>query len=254
MTTPRLPPPTISGLSLRRRIVALLDRGVERVAVDVGDGERVELGVAQHARREAGRAARRLRDVGEAVAAEAGRHGASRCGAGERQPRARRRRTGRCLRARRKRAAAARSTATWSSTPARKCGSLGGGAQRFRTDAGQREEGAEPLGILGEERQRRDRERLGACRGRRRAPRSLLGRRFHGRMPFAPRGRSLASGAQACGRSLGRTASDGWGRQPRSASGKRENIAQVVALSRRAISRNCVAIVCLSVILRAYAC
>ncbi len=53
-TTPRLPPPTISGLSIERRVVALLDGGVEGVAVDMGDGERVELGVADQPRRAAG--------------------------------------------------------------------------------------------------------------------------------------------------------------------------------------------------------
>ena len=38
------------------RPVALLDGGVEGVAVEVGDGKAVKLGVAQHARRSAGRA------------------------------------------------------------------------------------------------------------------------------------------------------------------------------------------------------
>ena len=38
------------------RAVALLDRGVEGVAVEMGDGEIVKLGVAQEARRPAGRA------------------------------------------------------------------------------------------------------------------------------------------------------------------------------------------------------
>ena len=42
----------------KRRIVALLDRGVEGVAIDMGDGERAEFVVAQQARRAAGAAAR----------------------------------------------------------------------------------------------------------------------------------------------------------------------------------------------------
>ena len=41
-----------------RRVVALLDRCVERVAIDMRDGERLQFGVAQDARRAAGRAAR----------------------------------------------------------------------------------------------------------------------------------------------------------------------------------------------------
>jgi hypothetical protein len=57
-----------------RWIVALLDRGIEGVAVDVGDGETVELGVAQQPRRAAGGAPRRAgNDIGKAIAAEAPR-------------------------------------------------------------------------------------------------------------------------------------------------------------------------------------
>src|SRR5262249_56521582 len=61
-----------------RRIVALLDGGIKGVAIDVGDGQRVELGMPEQARRAAGGAAPdSLRHVAAAIAAEAG-HGFSR--------------------------------------------------------------------------------------------------------------------------------------------------------------------------------
>ena len=57
-----------------RRIVALLDRGIEGVAVDMGDRKRVEFRMAQQARRAARRAAGyAVRRVAAAIAAEAGR-------------------------------------------------------------------------------------------------------------------------------------------------------------------------------------
>ena len=46
-------PPTITGLSASERIVAFLDRGIEGVAIDMGDRERVDLGMAQKPRRAA---------------------------------------------------------------------------------------------------------------------------------------------------------------------------------------------------------
>ncbi len=78
MTTPRLPPPTISGLSASDGIVALLDGGVEGVAIDMCERQHADLGMADEARRAAGPAARRPAARRQAVAAEAGRHGTSR--------------------------------------------------------------------------------------------------------------------------------------------------------------------------------
>ena len=114
----------ISGLSASDRVVALLDGGVEGVAIDMADGQRVEFGVAQDARREAGRAAERVAGVRQAVAAERGHQGriplpdAAERGAGALD-------LGRidALRAARRRSAAARCREKWSSTPARKSGS-----------------------------------------------------------------------------------------------------------------------------------
>ena len=61
----------------QRRIVALFDCGVEGVAIDMRDGELVELAVARKPRRAAGRTARGLLGrIRQAVAAEA--HGISR--------------------------------------------------------------------------------------------------------------------------------------------------------------------------------
>ena len=55
-----------------RRVVALLDRRIEGVAIDMGDGERAERAVAHEPRRAARSAARGgRRRIGEAVAAEA---------------------------------------------------------------------------------------------------------------------------------------------------------------------------------------
>src|SRR5262249_21724880 len=61
------------GLVGEREIVALLDGGIEGIAIDVGNGQRVDLGMAQQARRAAARAAGGLlRRVAPAIAAEAG--------------------------------------------------------------------------------------------------------------------------------------------------------------------------------------
>jgi hypothetical protein len=62
----------------KRGVVAFLDRGVERVAIDMGDGEYREFVMANEARRTAAATARRLRrGIGETIAAEARLHGAS---------------------------------------------------------------------------------------------------------------------------------------------------------------------------------
>ena len=76
---------TICSLSVRRDdhrlggkrgIVALLDRGVKGVAIDVGDGKPRQFVMAQQSRRTATAAARRLpRGVGQTVAAKASAHG-----------------------------------------------------------------------------------------------------------------------------------------------------------------------------------
>jgi len=64
------------GLVAKLRIVALLDGGIEGVAIHVGDGKRVKLGMEEKARPAAGRATlRALRHGREAVAAEALRGG-----------------------------------------------------------------------------------------------------------------------------------------------------------------------------------
>ena len=55
----------------KARVVALLDRGVEGVAIDMGDGKRAEFRVGRDARAAAG-AATRTRCGRQAVAAEAG--------------------------------------------------------------------------------------------------------------------------------------------------------------------------------------
>src|SRR5664280_2819108 len=61
----------------QRRIVALFDCGVEGVAIDMRDGELIELAVARKPRRAAGRTARGLLGrIRQAIAAEA--HGISR--------------------------------------------------------------------------------------------------------------------------------------------------------------------------------
>src|SRR5262249_39120747 len=57
-------------LVLQGGIVALLDTGVESVAVDMGDGEVLELAMGDDARRAAGRAAGRLAADLQAVAAQ----------------------------------------------------------------------------------------------------------------------------------------------------------------------------------------
>src|SRR5262249_53926677 len=63
-----------------RRIVAFLDGGVEGVAIDVGDRQRVDLRMAQQPRRAAGGAAPgSLRHVAAAIAAEAGHRSLARC-------------------------------------------------------------------------------------------------------------------------------------------------------------------------------
>ena len=62
-----------------RRIVALFDRGVEGVAIDMRERQVVEFGMTDEAGRAATGATRAgLRRVGQAIAAEAGRHGTSR--------------------------------------------------------------------------------------------------------------------------------------------------------------------------------
>ena len=66
-------------LVAQRRVVALLDRRIEGVAVDMGDGELCELGVAHEPRRAAGGAAvGAARSIGKTVTAEA-IHGVARC-------------------------------------------------------------------------------------------------------------------------------------------------------------------------------
>jgi hypothetical protein len=60
---------------VQRRIVPLLDRRIEGVAVDMRDRKRIEVGMTDDARRGAGAAARgAFRYVGEAIAAQS-RHG-----------------------------------------------------------------------------------------------------------------------------------------------------------------------------------
>ena len=60
----------------KRGIVALLDRGVKGVAIDVGNGKPRQFVMAQQSRRTATAAARRLpRGVGQTVAAKASAHG-----------------------------------------------------------------------------------------------------------------------------------------------------------------------------------
>src|SRR5262249_57383468 len=71
------PPADDQRLVVERGVVALLDRGVERVAIDMRDRERIELRMMQRARRPAGRAARPgAGKLAQTVAAEA-RHGDS---------------------------------------------------------------------------------------------------------------------------------------------------------------------------------
>src|SRR5262249_61421514 len=56
----------------KARIVALFDGGIEGVAIDVSDGERIDVRMAQQARRAAGGAtADLLRQIAAAIAAEA---------------------------------------------------------------------------------------------------------------------------------------------------------------------------------------
>ena len=112
-------------LVVERRVVALLDRGVERVAVDMRDRERVESRVATAAASRMRRNARHCRGVGEAVAAEAGSdQGTSRSqGCPLSTACARSTSTGERRHAPRPQAAARSSATTWSSTPARKEGS-----------------------------------------------------------------------------------------------------------------------------------
>ena len=79
----------MTGLSIEIRIVALFDGRIEGVAVEMGDGERVELGMGGDAPAAAGGAARgALFRVGETVAAE-GAHCGSRglCGHSQAAPR-----------------------------------------------------------------------------------------------------------------------------------------------------------------------
>jgi hypothetical protein len=59
-------------LVAQRGVVALLDRRIEGIAIDMGDGEPGEFGMARDPRRAAGGAARAaVADIGKTVAAEA---------------------------------------------------------------------------------------------------------------------------------------------------------------------------------------
>ena len=70
-TTPRRPPPTITGRSRSAGVVPLLDRGIEGVGVEVGDGQCAEFGVGER-RGGCGRTGSGpdRRRAGQAVAAE----------------------------------------------------------------------------------------------------------------------------------------------------------------------------------------
>src|SRR4051812_21014260 len=107
----------------QRRVVALLDRGVEGVAIDVADGEGVELRVAQDARREARGAAQGLSGVAQAIAAERGHHGRSRSQTPPRAARARSTSVGSMPWCCAKAISSGSFPEKWSSTPLRKLGS-----------------------------------------------------------------------------------------------------------------------------------
>ncbi len=148
------------------RIVALLDRGIEGVAIDVADGKRIELGVTQHARREAARAAG---DTADITAGNRGRKRPSRhlpfpdCA----QRRARALDLGRIdalLRGRR-RPAAVRCRKSDRARRPRNSASRAAARISCRADAGCGEEPAKMLRFRGEERQRRDGEALRRPRG-----------------------------------------------------------------------------------------
>src|SRR5581483_1123219 len=106
-----------------RRVIAFLDGGVEGVAIDMRDGERPDLAVAQQARRATARAALRgVRYISQAVAAEPA-HGSSRSQSA--LPSAARARTtcsGLSSAAAAKPTSSASSATMWSRTPARNPG------------------------------------------------------------------------------------------------------------------------------------
>ncbi len=150
----------------QRGIVAFLDRGVEGVAVDMRDGERIELGDGARG------AASRMAGSAPPCPARSARQSRQKL-TGFPAPRARRR--ARCgpwpisagsQPASAANAAASRSSETrYSSTPARKPRLAAGGANLGRADAGHGQEAPEPLGIPGNEGKRLNRKPF--CRFRR---------------------------------------------------------------------------------------
>ena len=152
----------------KRRIVALFDGGVERVAVDMGDGELAEFVVAHKARRAAGAAARAIarrrrrgsrgRRRSRHVSAPMSRCRA-RCGRARRRPDRSRRSSANAIRR-------LSSPSICSSTPARKPGSRAAARIRAGFDTGHGEEARELFRLLGDERKRLN------CQHFRRFPRS----------------------------------------------------------------------------------
>ncbi len=140
-----------------RRVVPLLDGGVERVAVHVRDGERVDLRMAQQARASrtprsgaarSGASWRQSRQKPGIVLAGYRRRGGAFMA--RRAPNGRRRaprlpalpRRGRSPARRRKRCSNGSSPVRWSSTPTRNCGSRAAARIEFGTDSGYAPESA----------------------------------------------------------------------------------------------------------------